>query len=279
MVLDEAQLVANSNSVAAVVASSLWRRQAWVVTGTPLSSRDSHGLDEIKGAVPPALSSRRAAAAGAGLQAACAPPLPFSPTRAPSVHPTVQACWNSWPTSRSITPPCGAACCKTRTSGSLWVACCHCAPCCAVSCCAAPRQTSVSGGGARPGRQAGCQGGAAYRRGSCEFCLSATGRSACLAPPLATSTDALSCSPPAALPPRAAHELQLPPCTFDERWVVLSPVERLCYEQSRREFCEQAQGFASHQAAAAAAAARYVSVGGGCGVRGGGGAAGVTELP
>lgn len=31
--LDEAQLVANSNSVAAQMASSLWRRHAWVVTG------------------------------------------------------------------------------------------------------------------------------------------------------------------------------------------------------------------------------------------------------
>lgn len=46
VVLDEAQLVANSSSVAAVVASSLWRRHAWVVTGTPIASK----LDEIKGA-------------------------------------------------------------------------------------------------------------------------------------------------------------------------------------------------------------------------------------
>jgi E3 ubiquitin-protein ligase SHPRH len=45
VVLDEAQLVANSSSVAAVVASSLWRRHAWVVTGTPISQR----LEEIKG--------------------------------------------------------------------------------------------------------------------------------------------------------------------------------------------------------------------------------------
>jgi hypothetical protein len=44
-VLDEAQLVANSSSVAAVMASSLWRRHAWVVTGTPIASK----LDEIKG--------------------------------------------------------------------------------------------------------------------------------------------------------------------------------------------------------------------------------------
>ena len=45
VVLDEAQLVANSSSVAAVMASSLWRRHAWVVTGTPIASK----LDEIKG--------------------------------------------------------------------------------------------------------------------------------------------------------------------------------------------------------------------------------------
>jgi hypothetical protein len=34
VVLDEAQMVANSNSAAAAAASSLWRRHAWVVTGT-----------------------------------------------------------------------------------------------------------------------------------------------------------------------------------------------------------------------------------------------------
>eukprot|EP00198_Chlamydomonas_reinhardtii_P009028 XP_001698365.1 predicted protein [Chlamydomonas reinhardtii] len=38
IVLDEAQLVANSNSVAAEVVSSLYRRHAWVVTGTPISA-------------------------------------------------------------------------------------------------------------------------------------------------------------------------------------------------------------------------------------------------
>ena len=45
IMLDEAQLVAQSNSVAAVVASSLWRRHAWVVTGTPISS----SVDELRG--------------------------------------------------------------------------------------------------------------------------------------------------------------------------------------------------------------------------------------
>ena len=39
VVLDEAQLVANSSSVAAVMASSLWRRHAWVCTGTPITAR------------------------------------------------------------------------------------------------------------------------------------------------------------------------------------------------------------------------------------------------
>ncbi|KAK9831775.1 hypothetical protein WJX74_008901 [Apatococcus lobatus] len=45
VLLDEAQLVAQSSSVAAQKASSLWRRHAWTVTGTPLS----HRLSEIKG--------------------------------------------------------------------------------------------------------------------------------------------------------------------------------------------------------------------------------------
>ena len=44
VLLDEAQLVAHSSSVAAQKASSLWRRHAWTVTGTPLSSR----LSEIQ---------------------------------------------------------------------------------------------------------------------------------------------------------------------------------------------------------------------------------------
>ena len=44
LVLDEAQLVANSNSVAAVTVSQLWRRHAWVVTGTPVTSR----IDELQ---------------------------------------------------------------------------------------------------------------------------------------------------------------------------------------------------------------------------------------
>ena len=37
--LDEAQLVAATSSVAAQMTSSLWRRHAWVVTGTPITSR------------------------------------------------------------------------------------------------------------------------------------------------------------------------------------------------------------------------------------------------
>ena len=35
IVLDEAQVVSNTNSAAALMASALWRRHAWVVTGTP----------------------------------------------------------------------------------------------------------------------------------------------------------------------------------------------------------------------------------------------------
>ena len=44
VVLDEAQLVAQSSSVAAQMTSALWRRHAWVVTGTPITSR----VDEIQ---------------------------------------------------------------------------------------------------------------------------------------------------------------------------------------------------------------------------------------
>ena len=42
--LDEAQLVAQSSSVAAQMTSALWRRHAWVVTGTPITSK----VDEIQ---------------------------------------------------------------------------------------------------------------------------------------------------------------------------------------------------------------------------------------
>ncbi|KAK9915395.1 hypothetical protein WJX75_008587 [Coccomyxa subellipsoidea] len=45
LVLDEAQLVAASSSVAALMTSALWRRHAWVVTGTPITSR----VEEIQG--------------------------------------------------------------------------------------------------------------------------------------------------------------------------------------------------------------------------------------
>jgi SNF2 family DNA or RNA helicase len=44
VVLDEAQLVASSSSVAAVMCSALWRRTAWVVTGTPITSK----IEEIQ---------------------------------------------------------------------------------------------------------------------------------------------------------------------------------------------------------------------------------------
>ena len=44
-VLDEAQLVSQTNSVAAQMAAHLWRRHAWVVTGTPISS----SINEVNG--------------------------------------------------------------------------------------------------------------------------------------------------------------------------------------------------------------------------------------
>ena len=45
--------------------------------------------------------------------------------------------------------------------------------------------------------------------------------------------------PPTTLPcPGTAGELELPPCTREDKWVPLSSVERLCYEQSRRAFCD-----------------------------------------
>ena len=46
IVLDEAQLVSTTNSVAAQMAARLWRRHAWVVTGTPISGSvaELHGL-------------------------------------------------------------------------------------------------------------------------------------------------------------------------------------------------------------------------------------------
>lgn len=36
---DEAQLVSHTNSKAAVAASSIYRRHAWVITGTPVTSK------------------------------------------------------------------------------------------------------------------------------------------------------------------------------------------------------------------------------------------------
>jgi hypothetical protein len=58
-------------------------------------------------------------------------------------------------------------------------------------------------------------------------------------------------SAPASRPP-AAHELQLPPCTREDRWVALSSVETLCYQQSKRAFCDAAYQLAQHQGAVAA---------------------------
>ena len=46
VMLDEAQMVYNTNSTAAIMASELWRVNAWCVSGTPLSNslQDIHGL-------------------------------------------------------------------------------------------------------------------------------------------------------------------------------------------------------------------------------------------
>eukprot|EP01044_Picomonas_judraskeda_P005205 COSAG03_NODE_482_length_7563_cov_113.365086_4_plen_1377_part_00 len=51
IVLDEAQLVSKTNSVAAQMAAHLWRRHAWVVTGTPVASsvQEIHGLLDFLG--------------------------------------------------------------------------------------------------------------------------------------------------------------------------------------------------------------------------------------
>ena len=45
IILDEAQIVSNSNSAAALMASALWRRHAWLVTGTPVNAK----LSELQG--------------------------------------------------------------------------------------------------------------------------------------------------------------------------------------------------------------------------------------
>ena len=39
VVLDEAQLVAKSTSKAALICSEIWRRHAWVATGTPINAK------------------------------------------------------------------------------------------------------------------------------------------------------------------------------------------------------------------------------------------------
>ena len=50
--------------------------------------------------------------------------------------------------------------------------------------------------------------------------------------------------------PAAASELDLPPCTREDRWVTLSSVERLVYERSKRAFVDAAFQLAQHGAAA-----------------------------
>ncbi|KAL4426809.1 hypothetical protein ABPG77_006595 [Micractinium sp. CCAP 211/92] len=143
VVLDEAQLVANSSSVAALVASSLWRRHAWVVTGTPIASR----LDEIKGL------------------------LEFL-AHEPFYHAPV---WR----------------------GLL---------------------------------QHGYEGQSV--RGL--LSLRALLRGVMLRRSKAD----------------VANELELPPCTREDRWLELSSVETLCYNESKRKFCDAAYALAQHQGAA-----------------------------
>ena len=48
----------------------------------------------------------------------------------------------------------------------------------------------------------------------------------------------------------AAAELELPPCTREDRWVPLSSVERLVYEQAKRSFVDAAFQFNQQHAAA-----------------------------
>ena len=54
VILDEAQLVSQSTSRAAVVCSDLWRRHAWVATGTPINAKidELHGLLAFLGTAP-----------------------------------------------------------------------------------------------------------------------------------------------------------------------------------------------------------------------------------
>mmetsp|Transcript_22890 Transcript_22890/g.52815 ORF Transcript_22890/g.52815 Transcript_22890/m.52815 type:complete len:1079 (-) Transcript_22890:1998-5234(-) len=54
VVLDEAQLVENTSSQAALMCSQLWRRHAWVATGTPINAKmgELHGLLTFLGLRP-----------------------------------------------------------------------------------------------------------------------------------------------------------------------------------------------------------------------------------
>lgn len=54
VVLDEAQLVSQTTSKAALICSELWRRHAWVATGTPINAKvaELHGLLAFLGTAP-----------------------------------------------------------------------------------------------------------------------------------------------------------------------------------------------------------------------------------
>lgn len=42
VILDEAQLVSKETSKAATICSEIWRRHAWIATGTPINAKASH---------------------------------------------------------------------------------------------------------------------------------------------------------------------------------------------------------------------------------------------
>lgn len=39
VILDEAQLVSKETSKAALICSEIWRRHAWIATGTPINAK------------------------------------------------------------------------------------------------------------------------------------------------------------------------------------------------------------------------------------------------
>lgn len=62
VILDEAQLVHNINSIASLAANSLMRRHAWVMTGTPVSAKLSDLEVRLEGCCTPCMLQDRHAA-------------------------------------------------------------------------------------------------------------------------------------------------------------------------------------------------------------------------